>query len=113
MKLEAAVMNVRTVVVIIIAMASVIVGGTSALTLAAANISGNAEDIKENTVAIKKIEIDATAALAEVKAGQIAAVADVKRGLDDTKEKIDAVSVKFDLLLQELRIRNVVTETPE
>jgi hypothetical protein len=86
-------MNVKTVGGLVVLMATTLVGGTWTL-------AQTASDIEANT---KEIDV--------IKTVQTQAVVDVKRGISENADAIDKISRKFDLLLQELRIRNVVSET--
>lgn len=91
--IESSLMNVKTVGGLVVLMATTLVGGTWTL-------AQTASDIEANT---KEIDV--------IKTVQTQAVVDVKRGISENADAIDKISRKFDLLLQELRIRNVVSET--
>ena len=91
--LDNMVMNVKTMMAAFVVVLTSIVGGTWALAQAASDIDTNTKDI---------------AAITTV---QAQAVVDVKRGISDNAAAIDKISDKFDLLLQELVIREVVRDT--
>ena len=93
-RLDNMVMNVKTMIVAFFVILSSIVGGTWAIAQAAGDIDTNTKDIEQ------------------LKTVQTTAVADVKRGISDNAAAIDKISDKFDLLLQELVIREVVRPAP-
>ena len=91
---EGLVMSVPSMVAVMLVLASTLAGGSWALAQAAADIDANTEKIKA------------------IEAVQTTAVADVKRGIGDNADAINAISIKFDLLLNELVIREVVRDRP-
>jgi len=107
MKLEDATVGAKTAVGVIVFLLASVIGGTATLVSYADDVEHAVEDIIENEEAIEKLEVEYKLAIVEVKEGQ----EDVKRGQQVGMKKIDAISRKFDMLLFELRVREVVSET--
>ena len=91
--IEGMVMNVKTVGAAIALLIGSVVTGTWTLAQSANDIETNKTDIEQ------------------IQTVQTQAVADVKRGISNNAQAIDQISRKFDLLLQELHIREVISET--
>jgi len=98
MNIEGAVMNVKSIALMFVLILGSVIGGTWALAAASVSLEEAKKDIAVNQIQIEKIDNEYKFAINDVKSGQ-------RVGLD----KIEAISRKFDLLLLELRVRNVVT----
>ena len=106
-RIEHAVMNVTTVVILIVGLASTLVGGTWALAQSCNKIDTNTTAIKQ----LKEVQDAAVGVALDSINDNTVLINDVKRGQNGISDEIRATNARFDLLIQELRIRNVVSET--
>lgn len=93
-------MGLKTVVAIVFSLLALTIGGTTTLVLAQSDINENHEDIEDLEQDIEDLE-----------ESNNTQYADIKRGLSDNADAFANYNRKMDMLIRELQIREVISET--
>lgn len=105
--LEHAVLSVRTVIIALVVILGAVITGAVTMANADNDITTNAKGVTTNAEAIAEVKVD----LEDLEVTTTAQYKDIKRGMDDNKDLYNATHSQIDMLIQELRIRNVISET--